>query len=358
MARHCLSLLFYLKWEVIGLWEKKFSNFLDGETNKDAAICSLCKPIEIRNLESCKAFDPLDHFTLLQSISNSGIDINELFQTPGLTSKQFLLDWLHIVDLGVAADFMGNVFHHLIASGNHLPGNNVKERVKSLFHRIQSYYKTEGVENKLPTLTVLMIRKKASSSPKLRAKAAEARGLITIAKQICDEFLADDNALEYTIKMAATELWQCYSFLSKNLWNHQSMLLHGRKFLLLRKSLENETDHRKIKPKHHSFLDLLLQNSCPSDSWTYWDEDFRGFLAHLGAVKGGSHNPYSIGMRHECSAKFSSTSDSRAEVTSFAARIWDKEVSSLLLKEVQDLLAIENLRRNFKEEFFKNSTLI
>ena len=102
---------------------------------------------------------------------------------------------------------------------------------------------------------------------------------------------------EYTIKMAATELWQCYSFLSKNLWNHQSMLLHGRKFLLLCKSLENETDHTwKIKPKHHSFLDLLLQNSCPSDSWTYRDEDFGGFLAHLGAVKGGSHNPYSIGM--------------------------------------------------------------
>ena len=43
---------------------------------------------------------------------------------------------------------------------------------------------------------------------------------------------------------------------------------------------------------------------------------------------------------------------------SFAARIWDKEVSSLLLKEVQDLLAIENLRRNFKEEFLKKSTLI
>ena len=44
-------------------------------------------------------------------------------------------------------------------------------------------------------------------------------------------------------------------------------------------------------------------------------------------------------------------------MTSFAARIWDKEVSSLLLKEVQDLLAIENLRRNFKEEFLKKSTL-
>lgn len=285
--------------EVRGDWamRKEVFQFPGWRDKQGCCHLCLCKPIEIRNFESCKAFDPLDHFTLLQSISNSGIDINELFQTPGLTSKQFLLDWLHIVDLGVAADFMGNVFHHLIASGNHLPGNNVKERVKSLFHRIQSYYKTEGVENKLPTLTVLMIRKKASSSPKLRAKAAEARGLITFAKQICDEFLADDNVFEYTIKMAATELWQCYSFLSKNLWNHQSMLLPGRKFLLLCKSLENETDHTwKIKPKHHSFLDLLLQNSCPSDSWTYRDEDFGGFLAHLGAVKGGSHNPYSIGM--------------------------------------------------------------
>ena len=68
--------------------------------------------------------------------------------------------------------------------------------------------------------------------------------------------------------------------------------------------------------------------------------------------------PQPLFHRHECSAKFSSTSDSRAEVKSFAARIWDKEVSSLLLKEVQDPLAIENLRRNFKEEFFKNSTLI
>ena len=37
---------------------------------------------------------------------------------------------------------------------------------------------------------------------------------------------------------------------------------------------------------------------------------------------------------------------------SFAARIWDNEVPSLLLKEVQDLLAIKNggiLRRNFSK---------
>ena len=192
-----------------------------------------------------------------------------------------------------------------------------------------------------------MIRKKASSSPKLRAKAAEARGLITFAKQICDEFLDDDNVLEYTIKMAATELWQCYSFLSKNLWNHRSMLLHGRKFLLLCKSLENETDHTwKIKPKHHSFLDLLLQNSLSIRQLDISRRRLWWLPSSLRSCE--RRKPQPLFHRHECSAKFSSTSDSRAEVKSFAARIWDKEVSSLLLKEVQDLLAIENLRRNFK----------
>ena len=231
-----------------------------------------------------------------------------------------------------------------------------KKRLKSLFHRIQSYYKTEGVENKLPTLTVLMIRKKASSSPKLRAKAAEARGLITFAKQICDEFLADDNVLEHTIKMAATELWQCYSFLSKNLWNHQSMLLHGRTFLLLCKSLENETDHTwKIKTKAPQLLRFIAPELL---SIRQLDISRRRLWWLPSSLRSCERwKPQPLFHRHECSAKFSSTSDSRSEVKSFAARIWDKEVSSLLLKEVQDLLAIENLRRNFKDDFFNNSTL-
>ena len=159
--------------EVRGDWamRKEVFQFPGWRDKQGCCHLCLCKPIEIRNFESCKAFDPLDHFTLLQPISNSGIDINELFETPGLTNKQFLLDWLHIVDLGVAADFLGNVFHHLIASGNHLPGNNVKERVKSLFHRIQSYYKTEGVENKLPTLTVLIDQKESQFKSKTSSQS-------------------------------------------------------------------------------------------------------------------------------------------------------------------------------------------
>ena len=42
---------------------------------------------------------------------------------------------------------------------------------------------------------------------------------------------------------------------------------------------------------------MALQGSNPADSWTYRDEDFGGFLSHLAKVRGGSHNPHSIGMR-------------------------------------------------------------
>ena len=105
----------------------------------------------------------------------------ELFKTPGLTSAQFLLDWLHIVDIGIASDFLGNLFYYMVH--HKMEGNNVSEKVCALFKKIQEYYKAEGIESKLPTLTLLMIRKKATQSPKLRAKAAEARGLIFVCTQ-------------------------------------------------------------------------------------------------------------------------------------------------------------------------------
>ena len=74
--------------EVRGDWamRKEVFQFHGWRDKQGCCHLCLCKPIEIRNFESCKAFDPLDHFTLLQSVSNSGIDINELFQTR--TDKQ------------------------------------------------------------------------------------------------------------------------------------------------------------------------------------------------------------------------------------------------------------------------------
>lgn len=130
----------------------------------------------------------------------------------------------------------------------------------------------------------------------MRAKAAEARSLIGFAHEVCQAYLKDENVKEHSIKMAAKELWHCYSFLAKDKFDSKLLLQHTRRFLLLCKGLEDpSTQTWKIKPKHHSFLELVLQGN-PADSWTYRDEDFGGFLASLSAVKGGSHNPHSIGM--------------------------------------------------------------
>ena len=200
------------------------------------------------------------------------------------------------MDIGIASDFLGNLFFYLVHYK--MEGNNLTEKVRTLFTKIQQYYKAEKIESKLPTLTLLMIRKKASQSPKLRAKAAEARGLILFAHKVCETYLEDSSVFEHGIKMAARELWTCYCCLSKDTFQEAKLKAHARKFLLLCKGLENAEEKTwVIKPKHHSFLKMALQGSNPADSWTYRDEDFGGFLSHLAKVRGGSHNPHSIGMR-------------------------------------------------------------
>ena len=284
--------------EVRGDWamRKEVFNFPGWRDKKGCCHLCKCKPEEMRDFESHKAHERLPHYTLMGWILETEGSINELFKTPGLTSAQFLLDWLHIVDIGIASDFLGNLFYYMVH--HKMEGNNLSEKVCALFKKIQEYYKAEGIESKLPTLTLLMIRKKATQSPKLRAKAAEARGLILFAHKVCETYMEDSCVLEHGIKMAATELWRCYGCLSKDTFQQAKLQAHARKFLLLCKGLENpEQKTWMIKPKHHSFLEMALQGSNPADSWTYRDEDFGGFLSHLAQVRGGSHNAHSIGMR-------------------------------------------------------------
>ena len=215
--------------------------------------------------------------------------INELFKTPGLTSAQFLLDWLNIVDIGIASDFLGNLFSYLVH--HKMEVNNLTEKVRALFQKIQDYYKAENIDSKLPTLTLLMIRKKAPQSPKVRPKATEARGLILFAYRMCETQMDNSCVLEHAIKMASLELWECYCCLSKDKFQATKLQSHARRFLLLCKELENAEEKTwMIKPKHHIFLEMALQGNNR-------DEDFGGFLSHLAKARGGSHNPHSIGLR-------------------------------------------------------------
>ena len=46
-----------------------------------------------------------------------------------------------------------------------------------------------------------------------------------------------------------------------------------------------------MKPKLHLLLELGLEGSNPSSSWTYRDEDFGGSMAHLSRRRGGLLKP-------------------------------------------------------------------
>ena len=142
----------------------------------------------------------------MSSILEAEGSTNELFQSPGPTSAQFLLDCLRMLE-----------------------GSNLTEKVRALFQKIQEYYKAENVDSKLPTLT-LMIREKASQSPKLRAKAAEARGLILFAYRMCETHMDNNCVLEHAIKMAYLELWECYCCLSKDKFQATKLQSHARRF--------------------------------------------------------------------------------------------------------------------------------
>ena len=112
----------------------------------------------------------------------SGKRLCNLFSSPGFRNSCIKHDWLHCVDLGVGADCLGGTFQYLVDS--YFEGPSKKARCLALFKEIQEYYKETNAESRLPTLTPGMLTKGNKKSnkkswPKLRAKAGEARALIS-----------------------------------------------------------------------------------------------------------------------------------------------------------------------------------
>ena len=91
-----------------------------------------------------------------------------------------MIDWLHCMDLGVGADFAGNLLFHVLPL---FPGSTMKQQCQALHRHLQAFYRENpGWSNKLTTLTPLMVQKKNAkgklTSPKLGASAGELRSLV------------------------------------------------------------------------------------------------------------------------------------------------------------------------------------
>ena len=75
--------------------------------------------------------------------------------------------------------------------------------------QIVDYYDRYGVESRLDNLTMTMLGK-AGKPPKLRAKTAEARRLITFAREQAELNFSDVDPIESAAKQAAIHFDACY----------------------------------------------------------------------------------------------------------------------------------------------------
>ena len=111
--------------------------------------------------------DRLTHWQFLERQMLLGRPISPIYASPGFHTGLVAIDWLHCCDLGVLADFLGNLFVTLL---KYYFGNNTKETVANLFLAIRAYYEANNVSSRLCNLTFAMLRKTSSSSPKLEQK--------------------------------------------------------------------------------------------------------------------------------------------------------------------------------------------
>lgn len=231
----------------------------------------------------------------------AGITPSTIFSTPGFQVKHCMVDYLHTMDLGVAADCLGNLFLEILCL---LPGTRA-EKVASLWGRIKEWYRVHRPHSQLQTLTWEMIKKDATTPAKLRAKAGECRVLIPFGAALAKEF---DNGDPHrrTVAHLMHHLEEISVLVTSVPYQAGRTAQTCKRFALLYTALEKEAMEQedllswRSKPKLHLAQELLeytaLEAGSPSRYWTYIDESWGGWLATTGARRGGPNNPAQVSL--------------------------------------------------------------
>ena len=274
--------------EVKGDWALLADVFRFPSWRSKDGCCWLCnvKPSTLHDFSSTAPWrqteNRLSHWQVLSGILAKGQQVSPLFSSPGVTAQTFAIDWMHCGDLGVSADYLGNLFYH-ITGGR-------ADACAELYLKIRSYYQKQPCTSKLDTLTPSMLRKNGKTSPKLRGKAAEIRYLVPFGAELAQEVFTDpSDSVGVTIRQAAQHLASAYSCLQRDVFNPQMLKESSTRFLLLCNSLASMFGPAlwRIKPKHHLFAELCSMGCNPSMSWNYREEDFGGSMAAMSRRRGG-----------------------------------------------------------------------
>ena len=228
----------------------------------------------------------LGHWDVVRRIMELGRPVSPILQAPWCNSRIFRIDWLHAVDQGIAADWMGSLFTLALTK---MPGRSKEAKVTVLWDKAQEYYGRRRIEDRLQNLTPKMI-KQEHKSPKLRCSAACCRALIGFGKELVDElFVADPSPVEEAARVGMHSLDMCYRCLSNAvIFSHE--LLRDSAFRFAQQFCALDTMDRnlwRVKPKLHLFLELCIETGRPTTCWTYRDEDWGGSVAKMSRRRGG-----------------------------------------------------------------------
>ena len=171
-----------------------------------------------------------------------------------------------------------------------MPGANIDERHAALWAKIQRWYETEGIENRLQNLTRGMIQS-TGKAPKLRSNAGCCRALVPFGRAAAEELLNATCPVESQMIAAARDLEVCYQSLAEGSIFFADLLReHSMRFAQSYNALNESTYNPKIwriKPKMHMWLELCSEGSKPSMFWCYRDEDWGGFVARAARRRSG-----------------------------------------------------------------------
>ena len=282
---------FFFKQLKLPMWQENY-------------LCWWCQ--QHRQDDLLGAADPLESWEFFELCRQEGRQISPLFECPLAGTGMILLDWLHLVELGIGADLCGNILWHSIRKVGVFAEGNREARLDTLNARLRAFNRVAKPLNPIGQLSLGMIKGKAEP-PKLKCKGMECRGIQPFCLQLAKDMYAHHSD-EFCLHMvaAADALVSCSRSVDTTPFDLAKFQELGNQFLEHVQWLNQhvaEADEGvlwRLMPKHHMFRHLLLEvaprHGPPNLYWCWLDESLGGQFAKAALRRGGKHNPDRISV--------------------------------------------------------------
>ena len=284
----------FVIWQIMGdhEWYSNFVLLPHWAKPKSCWECHLTGPQQMERLA-----EPIDKGSCrtLGEETNCRLSEHSIFTIPGVSHFNICQDAMHILYCGgVFSHAMGNALKYWCYHSNCMGKRSLKEKVSLIWGKMQSNYKSLGIENRLSCLKATMFvntERPHQEKPFFKIKAGECKSLVHVFAQLAIDFHTGDETsaaiLAVCESMAQfTDLLSSCSRHCTDLECEQAeeillAFMVNYKFL----QLHRPTDFMwHTVPKFHTSKHLAasFKLGSPKFSWCFRNEDFCGRMATMG----------------------------------------------------------------------------